>query len=256
MKWPKEVVLVRHAKSVFNALDFKKSNDPVYQEFVRQFHKDPYSKETRSMAESIKEKFSLGVGDHNTPLDEKAKWQAVETGRNLRTRIPLPDTIFVSPYDRTKQTLELMATKWPDLNDVNTIEEERIREKDHGLALLYNDRMIFGALHPEQIELRRILGSYWYRFPNGENIPDVKERARSWFGTLIRDYAEQNILAVTHHLMILSIRANMERLTAQEFLTLDKTNKPENCSVTIYEGNPNLGKDGKMELLSYNLVLY
>ena len=59
-------------------------------------------------------------------------------------------------------------------------------------------------------------------------------------------------MAITHHLTILATRANFERLSPKEFLHLDKHEKPLNCGVTRYIGNPNLGSRGKLELCQYN----
>jgi hypothetical protein len=63
-------------------------------------------------------------------------------------------------------------------------------------------------------------------------------------------------MAVTHHLSILALRANLERFGAPEFQRLDNEEKPINCGVTIYRGNPNAGEDGHLELDRYNQKLY
>ncbi len=106
------------------------------------------------------------------------------------------------------------------------VEEERLREQEHGLALLYNDWRMFQVMHPEQEALRTKQGPYWYRYPQGENVPDVRERLRSWLGTITRDYRGQSVLAITHHLAILGLRANLERLDAVQFTHLDEQEKP------------------------------
>lgn len=61
---------------------------------------------------------------------------------------------------------------------------------------------------------------------------------------------------ITHHLSILSIRADLERLSADEFIRLDKEEKPINLGVTLYKGDPNQGTDGKLILEAYNVKLY
>lgn len=200
--------------------------------------------------------FRLDVGDHDTPLAESTEQHAKTVGERLKDLIKTPDIIFVSPYLRTRMTLAKLTEGWPELQDIKTMEEERIREQDHGLTLIYNDWRIFNVSHPEQMELRKIQGEYWYRYPQGENVPDVRERLRSWLGTLTREFANQNILAVTHHLTILSLRANLERLDANEFIRLDREEKPINNGVTIYRADPTQGKDGKLVLYAYNLKLY
>lgn len=134
--------------------------------------------------------------------------------------------------------------------------DERIREQEHGLSILYNDWRVFQTLHPEQKLLREQEGRYWYRYPQGENVADVRLRTHNWMGTLIRDFAEKKVLVVTHHLTILSLRANFERLDENGFLHLDEHEAPINCGVTVYRGNPNKGTNGKLELEAYNQKFY
>jgi broad specificity phosphatase PhoE len=256
MKWPETLTLVRHATSAYNALKEPKEESPLYQAFKKSYEENPESEETRRFALEVKDMFVLNVGDHDTPLAKGAEQQAITTGERLRTLIKKPDIIFVSPYLRTKLTLDRLKEGWPELADVEIKEEERIREQDHGIALIYNDWRVFNVLHPEQRKLWDIQGEYWYRYPNGENKPDVRERSRSWSSTVIRDYSEKTVLAVTHHLTILSMRANFERLSGEEFIRLDHEEKPINCGVTIYDGHPDLGLDGRLVLRRYNLKLY
>jgi broad specificity phosphatase PhoE len=256
MKWPKTLTLIRHDTSAYNILKAKKAEDSVYKQFKLAYSKDPQSEETKKLAIGIQDKYALESGDHNTPLATDAGWQAEAVGKRLKDAITLPDVIFVSPYLRTHLTLENIIKGWPELKKVKIIEEERIREQDHGLAILYNDRRVFNVFHPEQESLRKIQTPYWYRFPQGENIPDVRERLRSWLGTLTRDYRDKNVLAITHHLSILGLRANLERLDSEEFIRLDHEEKPINCGVTIYRGSPEEGKNGKLVLEKYNLNLY
>jgi broad specificity phosphatase PhoE len=256
MKWPETLTLIRHDTSSYNALRQKKEDSPLYQSFKKAYDANPESPETIRLATELKDAFALGVGDHDTPLAEDAGWQARAVGEKLKGVIKLPDMIFVSPYLRTHLTLEKLIEGWPELSDVKIKEDERIREQDHGLALIYNDWRIFNTLYPDQKKLYDIQGEYWYRYPQGENVPDVRERVRSWLGAVVRDYAEKNILAVTHHLTILSIRANLERLSGEEFIRLDHEEKPINGGVTIYRGNPKLGSNGRLILEVYNLKLY
>jgi len=106
-------------------------------------------------------------------------------------------------------------------------------------------------LHPEQAELQLLLGEYDYRFLNGENIPDVRQRTHSWIATLTREFAGKRVMAITHHLTILATRANFERLGPEEFLHLDKNDKPVNCGVTRYVGITLDGRS-KLKMEKYN----
>lgn len=257
-------MLVRHDTSEYNVLRDRKKNDPEYQRFLELFeeaskgvrdHRQEY--ELLCLAESIHKRFALGKGDAETALADPEGRQAFETGEALRARTPLrPHVIFVSPYHRAKETLRHMMRGWPELKGVRVYEEERIREQEHGLSLLYNDWRVFETLYPEQQRLRKLEGAYWYRYPQGESVADVRERNRSWMQTLIRDWNGQRVLAVTHHLNILAFRANMERWSAEQFMHTDEHEKPINCGVTTYVGQPELGKDGRLVLSAYNECLY
>lgn len=256
MKWPESLILVRHAESSYNESKRLKQANPLYQKFLSAYEKQWGSEDTHNLAKLVAGRFALGIGDHDTPLSHDAGLMAQTTGQKLQEIMTLPNVIFVSPYVRTRETLEWMKKGWPELQNVKVYEEERIREQEHGLALLYNDWRVFNVLHPDQKRLHDLEGAYWYRYPQGENVPDVRERLRSWLTTLTRDFAGKNILAVTHHLSILALRANLERLSAEEFIKLDHDDPPVNCSVTIYKGHPELGSDGRFLLESYNQKLY
>lgn len=264
MKWPEELVIVRHGQSVYNALKAQKEKDPFYQEFKKEYGKigdweTPIPPELEEMAREVARRFSLGVSDFHTPMTEIGKAQAIETGEKLQEVISLPDVIFVSPFVRTAQTLECMIQGWPELGSVKTYPEDRIREKSPGLAALYNDWRVFSVLHPEQKRYRdlfRELADYWYRYPNGENVHAARELIRSWVTTLIREFSGKKVLAISHHLTILAMRAHLERLSPEQFIQLDRNEKPVNCGVTIYRGDPTQGEDGKLVLFKYNKKLY
>ncbi len=256
MKWPTSAMLIRHDTSVYNGLRDKKKDDPLYKSFLEEFEKSYNSKAARSLAHEVRSKYALGIGDAETPLADLEGSQAFQTGQALAVSEVVPDVIFVSPYKRTLMTLDHISRGWPALKSVKIYQDERVREQEHGLANIYNDWRVFEAIHPEQHELRKLDGSYWYRFPQGENVPDVRDRNRSWLTTLTRDFSEQRVLVVTHHLNILATRANLERLDHREFIRLDEEEKPINCGVTMYAGDPAQGKDGKLVLSYYNRRCY
>lgn len=256
MKWPASVTLVRHAESAYNELRQKKREDSLYDAFLTAFERDHRSPEARRLALEVKDRYTLGFNDFEMPLTEAGRNQARITGKHLHEVISLPEVIFYSPYRRTCDTLTEICGEWPVLKSVRMIEEDRIREQEHGLALLYNDRRVMHVLHPEQKELRDLLGPYWYQQPQGESVSQVRDRARAVITMLIRECAGQRVLMITHHLMILSWRANIERLTPAEFIRLDAEEEPFNCGITHYEGNPSAGNDGKLELKFYNKKLY
>lgn len=256
MKWPIELTLVRHGLSKYNELKKKKEKSELYRRFKAEYERDFESRECRALAQMVEGEFALGLGDYETPLTPEGDWQALATGRELRSSIEKPDIVFVSPYLRTRQTFGHLAETWPSLKGARVFFDDRIREQEHGLALLYNDWRVFNVMHPEQKRLRDLQGPYWYQFPQGESVSHVRDRARSVASTLVRECAGLRVMLITHHLTILSFRANFERLTPEQFVQLDDFEKPVNCGVTVYRGNPGVGKNGKLELKLYNRKLY
>ncbi len=257
MKWPTSLMLIRHGQSAYNILREKKQQDPLYQRFQNLYRSGDTSRDALELAGMIKRKYALGIGDYETPLTAEGAVQAVTTGKQLERRGEvLPDVVIYSPYRRTQQTLQGLCEGWPGLAHIPRVEDDRIREQEHGLSIIYNDWRVFHTYHPEQRELRELQGDYWYQYPQGESVAMVRDRVRSMLTTLIREYAGKRVLLVTHHLTILSIRATLERLTPEEFIELDQKNKPVNCGVTEYLGKPGEGTKGKLVLESYNEKLY
>jgi broad specificity phosphatase PhoE len=253
MKWPAELLLIRHAESKYNNLKKLKDADADYVRFCTLFEKDRSDPELQPLADMLRKRHSLNCSDRDLPITPAGEAQARTTGRQMgELGVNTPDVIFVSPYLRTEQTLRLLQEGWPALRNATVYREERIREKDHGLGVLYNDSKIYFLKHPEQYELRELQGEYDYRWLGGENIPDVRQRNLSWITTITREFAGKRVMAITHHLTILATRANFERLSPEAFLHLDKNDKPVNCGVTRYIGNPNRGSRGKLELYEYN----
>lgn len=257
MKWPSSLTLIRHGQSTYNILREAKEKDPEYKAFRQAFENDHRSAEARDLAERMRLKYALQTSDYDTQLTRKGLLQAFNTGRQLQQEIiRVPDVIFCSPYRRTKSTLDGLSRSWKELNVVECIDEDRIREQEHGLSLLYSDWRIFQTFHPEQKALHDLVGTYWYQFPQGESVSQVRDRTRDVLSMLIRECAGMHVFLVTHHLTILSLRANLERLTPAEFIRLDREEKPINCGVTQYIGSSHQGKDGKLILDFYNKKLY
>jgi broad specificity phosphatase PhoE len=267
MKWPASVSIVRHGQSAYNLLNkIKKDERSAFGIFESQFKKEYegandeawVSDELRTLAIAARRELNgtFSEGDYATPLTEEGIRQSRETGARLLNEIPMPDVVFVSPYLRTRKTFEHILETCPQLSDVKMVFEERIREQEHGLSTIYNDRRIYLTLNPEQGVLYRRGGDYEYRFLNGENKADVRNRIRSFIDTLIREHSGQNVLLISHHLTLLAFRATMERWDREEFMRVDKEETPVNCGVTLYQGKPLLGRDGKLVLERYNQQLY
>lgn len=250
MKWPAQLTLIRHAESSYNQLRHSRLDHPKYVQFRSLFEDDWQSSATKRAAIEVAQVFSKDNGEDTTGITEHGKKQARDLGVKLPSEIDLPDVIFVSPHLRTRQTLQELQQVWDDLRDVRVIVDDRIREQDFGLRLLYGDWRVMQVFHPEQRPLYQIHGPYWYRQPQGENIADVRSRIRQWQSTLTRDYAGQKVMAITHHISILAFKANIDRLAPDQFISLYKSVTPGNCSISMYENA--LGNDGRERLASIN----
>jgi broad specificity phosphatase PhoE len=63
MKWPTQVVLVRHGQSEFNVLRNKKESDPLYWEFRKAYKNQFDSDYTRRLARMVWDKYRLNISD-------------------------------------------------------------------------------------------------------------------------------------------------------------------------------------------------
>lgn len=281
MKWPSSLTLIRHAESEYNTVKKQCATFPEWAEFNQIFNRtyihekkgrkdllrfeedvfegrwpDPRLVElARIVHRKIRAIFSYS--DIETPLSEEGHRQAKATGEHFHaSHHPVPDVVHVSPALRVHQTYDDIASQWPALKDAPMIEEERIREQEHGLATLYGNWKIFMTLNPIIALLRAKEDSYFFRYPNAESVCNVRERTRDYKSMLIREYAGEDVMAFAHHLTILATRADLERWDHKRFIEADEKEKPLNCGVTVYRGHPELGKNGKLVLEQYNKIHY
>lgn len=245
-KWPNNLLVVRHGQSRRN----------VARELAKQHgqHAD----------------FSEGIRDQDTPLTTYGHLQGRAVGIELRkdfpprsplwtppteagqwsgTGAPL-DVIFLSPYLRTRQTTDAIVEGLGYTPPC--IVDERIREIEFGL-LDGLDRRGIEVKYPEEVTRRAREGKYYYRPPGGESRPDVKLRARSVLDTLVRDWAETNVLLVCHSVVVLAIRAVLERWQEDQYLEIDKENDVKNCGILHYKFDRDLWK---LKVHCYNRMCF
>jgi broad specificity phosphatase PhoE len=198
------------------------------------------------------------MSDARTPLSDIGWQQAEKTGAGLRDHLDLPDIVYHSDYLRTQQTYEGICRGWPELKNVKKSIDSRIREQEHGLLTLFNDKWLYFAYNPQDALLYRKDGKFYFRFANGENKHDVLTRVWQFYSKLIRDHSGQKVLVIAHHITILAHRANQENWSAEQFLAADENERPSNCGVSTYEGDlaASPEKGGKLVLKEYNRVYY
>lgn len=255
MPSPKELVLIRHGTSTRNHASREWQKNELYQEFIARYRKEAHARETQELAQQLREimTFSglrLEMRDADIILTIDARTQVATMARKLETKTP--DIIFTSNYVRAKQTLVIMQESRADLKTTDQKNDEAIRDREFGSLCLYGDVRIFLSLNPDEKRRYDLEKHYTYRFPGGENIPDVRQRVRMWLTMLQTAYAGKRVLAVAHMDPILAIRCELEHMGEDDFSRLSIENPPANASVTLYRNNHNNGRSGTLQLVAYN----
>ena len=189
---------------------------------------------------------SLGNVDENeyvtTPdwkisLSEKGKEQAQVAGERLCDIIGDRGKVFfyVSPYMRTRQTLDEILKSFSRSQVIGIREEPRIVEQQFGNFQDYD------AVKRAKID-RSCFGRFFYRFPNGESGLDVYNRVTSFISTLFRDALQLrakmgglenvNLVIVTHGL---TLRLFLMRWFQYNVLEFETTQNPKNADVVVME---------------------
>jgi len=182
---PKRIILVRHGESCGNA------DHNLYRE----------------------------KADNQINLTDRGRAQAIEAGKKIKELIGdnARVQLFVSPFNRTLQTADLLRCAFND-HVAHTSIETNIREQE------------FGNLQDDQhttyrLEQRKV-GRFWYRFPTGESGADVYSRVKLWFNELIRINRRpgmekvDTIVAVTHGLTMRLVLMQMFGWSPNTFHTV------------------------------------
>jgi 2,3-bisphosphoglycerate-dependent phosphoglycerate mutase len=191
--------------------------------------------------------------DVDVPLSELGERQASALG-GWFAEMPVerqPNVVLSSPYVRALQTTERIVAAIDPRPEL--LVDERLREKEFG-SLNRLTRAGIVAKFPQETELRRHLGKFYYRPPGGESWCDVILRLRSAIDQIQLQHSRQRVLIVAHQVVILGLRYVLERLTEAQILAIDRERDVANCGVTSYQYAPGPGPQGGMALLGYNFV--
>jgi probable phosphoglycerate mutase len=194
--------------------------------------------------------------DMDVPLSPLGEEQAAALGAWMRLQ---PDEVrpthtLASPYVRAVQTARIaLEASGCRADDVDVEVDERLREREFGIL----DRLTKAGIEarfPEQAAARAFLGKFYHRPPGGESWADVALRLRSMLDSVSRQYAGERLLVVGHQVGVLVFRYLLERLSEQELLAIDREVEVANCSLTVYELDPDIGRLGGMRLRRFNDV--
>ena len=198
----------------------------------------------------------IDVRDVDVPLSDLGRQQAEALGRWFASLPPdqTPNIILTSPYDRARDTAEIVAKSAGLSQDRYTlVVDERLREKEFGIL----DRLTkvgIEAYHPDQAEFRRLLGKFYHRPPGGESWCDVILRLRSATEMISREYCGERVLLVGHSVVVLCMRYLLEHMTEDQILKIDRESEVANCSVTSYVHDASAGPKGQLRLELFNFV--
>lgn len=229
-KWPNVLVLLRHGQSLYNE----------ERELVNRGVLTTYSDRIKKLR------------DADFPLSLKGAAQAKNAGDFLKKQYGHFDVIFTSPFVRAEKTARLVAEQF---SDAKFIVEERIREKEFGVAdgLTSNELKKF---YPYEFARKQKEKKYYYRPPGGESYPDVNLRIWSFLNTLVREHAQSNVLIVSHSAVMLCFRKLLEKFNEADLLRIDKEDELKNCGIISYRYDPCLKPKPTLKLEFYNKVAY
>ncbi|NGQ94743.1 histidine phosphatase family protein [Brevibacillus sp. SYP-B805] len=151
--------------------------------------------------------------DSKHALTENGRQQAEAAARFLRETLTGKCVLYSSPYRRTIETAQAIHRLLPP--DCPFYENPLLREWE--LGNLYD----FANRSPEAKREFKAAGPFYFRYPNGESLADVYQRAALFMHAVVQPIQQEqryeNIVVVTHggfiH-MLLAFLLNwpMERL--------------------------------------------
>lgn len=179
------------------------------------------------------------VPDHAIPLSEHGIRQAAAAGARLRDLISLAEgdalRIWTSPYKRTRQTADLVATqlrqKFPQL-DIR--EHINLCEQQFGLFDGIPDEEL-PARFPDEFAYYSLAkaheGRFWARMPLGESRFDVAVRIHEAFGTFHRDAERRNVKNIVVVCHGVTLRAFVMQWLHLPYEWFEAQPNPGNCDV-------------------------
>lgn len=212
---PELLVVVRHGQSLRNAV---KGDRLDY----------PDTPEARALA---------ALQDHEIPLSELGRQQAVALGPVLRERFGLFDRCYDSGYRRAVETraLALQAGYAPEeIARMAVRSEMLLREREPGLL-----RTMTAAEMQANPLLRRWLSEYeanpfQTRHLGGESVADVCDRARQFLLLVIEHHSGQKVPVFCDDLVMKALRIVLERQDVDSAMQTLRSLRIPNCGFHVY----------------------
>lgn len=182
-------------------------------------------------------------------LTEKGKNQVLATAKRFPKETGRPEIIISSPFQRTKETAEIIAKEL----DMQIIYSDLLKERKNPTEIIGH----WGEEHETKQIIDRIDKSYHaddLRVSDEENFNDLKKRARELL-IYISKRPEEKIIMVTHKIFLKIVVSYMiygEKLTASQYNNLSYFNPIENAGMAICSYTHHFFKKDEWKLIVWN----
>jgi len=182
-------------------------------------------------------------------LSEKGRVQALATAQRFPKHKGRPQVIISSPYERTKETAEIigkelnMDVEYSDLLVERKNPSEIIGHWGGEIKVKHIIEQIDKSYHADDL-----------RVSDEENFVDLKKRAKKLL-TYIKRRREKRIIMVTHGIflkMVVSYMLYGEKLTATQYNNLSYFNPINNAGMTICSYTTHFFQKNEWKLLVWN----
>lgn len=182
-------------------------------------------------------------------LSEKGRAEALATAKKFPKEKGRPQVLIASPFQRTKETAEIIAA---ELN--MQIEYcDLLKERKNPTEIVGHE----GGEREVKAIVDRIDKSYHaddLRFSDEENFTDLKARAKKLLA-YIAHRRERTMIMVTHGIfleMVVSYMLYGDALTASQYNNLSFFNPVDNASIAICSYTPHWIRKDEWKLIVWN----
>jgi broad specificity phosphatase PhoE len=182
-------------------------------------------------------------------LSEKGRAQAMESAKKFPKHKGRPQVIVASPYERARETAEIIAK---ELN-MDIEYSELLVERKNPSEIIGR----FGQERDVKLIVDRIDKSFHednLRYSDEENFTDLKNRARKLLN-YIKSRPEERMIMVTHSIflkMVVSYMLYGDELNASEYNKLSYFNPIDNAGMTICQYIPHWFVKDEWKIITWN----
>lgn len=182
-------------------------------------------------------------------LTEKGRMQAHDAAERFPKHKGRPEVIIASPWQRTKETAEIIAEELHMNVEYSDLLVER-RNPSEIIGKSADDREVREIVD----RIDKSFHSDDLRYSDEENFTDLKARAKKLL-EYIKERPERQIIMVTHGIflkMVVSYMLFGEKLTASQYNNLSYKNPIDNASMAICSYTSHLFKKDEWKVLVWN----